>query len=323
VERRAFMGMLVGGLLVAPIVAEGQPARTAYRIGKLYGGDPGGLGAALLQGLRELGYTEGQNIVFERRSADGRPDRLPGLAAELVHLKVDVIVTSGPDAIRAAQRASRTIPIVAAIMHEPVAFGFVASYARPGSNITGLAFQDSDLTTKRLQLLKETLPGLFHVAALFDPNAGGLTALNRAQEAARLLGFTLQALEVKSPPDLTRAFDAARRKQAQALLQLASPFFSAHRREISDLAIQNRIPATCEQRMFVQAGCLMSYGPDFNDMFRRSASFVDKILKGAKPAVLPIEEPTKFELVINLKTAKALGLTIPPSLLARADEVIQ
>ena len=165
-----------------------------------------------------------------------------------------------------------------------------------------------------------------HVQQICQPDAGPrqpITDKRNVQLEIRLLGFTLQALEVKSPPDLTRAFDAARRKQAQALLQLASPFFSAHRREISDLAIQNRIPATCEQRMFVQAGCLMSYGPDFNDMFRRSASFVDKILKGAKPAVLPIEEPTKFELVINLKTAKALGLTIPPSVLARADEVIQ
>ncbi len=328
--RRGWVAALATSVavLAAPVAVVAQPVSPMSKIphlGLLRNGSPPGGNSeeAFRRGLRELGYVEGQTILLEWRWAEGRPERLPGLAAELVRLPADVIVTSGPDAIRAAQRATGTIPIVAAVMHEPVAFGFVARLARPGGNITGLSFQDSDLSTKRLDLLKEMLPRLSHVAALWDPVGGGELARRAAEEAARSLGLKLQVLEIRRPEDLAGAFDAARKGRAQALIQLSSPFFSSHRRAIGDLAIKGRLPTTCEQAQFVDAGCLMAYGPSFDDMFRRAASYVDRILKGARPADLPVEQPTKFELTVNAKTAKAVGLTIPQSLLLRADRLIE
>lgn len=278
--------------------------------------------AAFRDGMRELGYLEGQNIVIEVRIADGRVDRLAPLAAELVQAKVAVIVTGGYLAIRAVQQASSTIPIAVAVMSDPVKEGFAASYARPGGNITGLAFQDPDLTAKRLEILKQVIPSLSRVAVLWDrgmpPNL-----LKATESAAHSLGLTLDVLPAENAEEVGRAFDTALKSKAQALFQVASPRFSVLREAISTAALEKGMPTSCEQRDFVRAGCLMSYGPSFDAMYHRAAYYVDKILKGAKPADLPIEQPTKFELVINLKTARALDLTIPPSVLGRTDEVIQ
>ena len=316
-------------ILAAPLAANAQKPGKIPLVGVLQGGqapdpsDPGDVLNAFRQGLRALGYVEGQNIAMAHRFAEGQFERLPELAAELVHLKVDVIVTGGPAAVRVAQHATSTIPIVVAVMHEPVAMGFIASFARPGGNITGLAFQDTDLSTKRLELLKEVVPQLSRVAVLWDPSDGGATALRATERAAQALGLQLHILEVRGPDDLARAFEAAEKARAQALIQLASPLFGAHLKTIVDLATKSRLPATCYRRAFVVAGCLMTYGPSFPDMWRRAAFYVDKILKGAKPADLPVEQPMAFELVINLKTAKALGLTISPSVLFQATEVVQ
>jgi len=272
--------------------------------------------------MRELGYIEGQNIVIEYRWAEGQPQRLPDLATGLVQLPVDVIVTSGPDGIRAAQRATNTIPIVMAVIHEPVALGFIKSFSHPGGNTTGLAFQDSELTTKRLQLLSETVPHLSRVAFLWDPVGGGILQRQAAEEAARLLGLEAQLLPVRAAKELETAFAEATRRRAQAVIQLASPMFSAYRPTIAALATKAGLPMSCETKDFVAAGCLMSYGPRFIDMFHRAAWYVDRILKGAKPADLPIEQPTRFELIISMKTAKALSLTISPSVLGGADDVL-
>jgi len=313
-------------LFATQFVADAQESGKLARIGILVPGSPSThnyVVEPLRQGLGELGYVEGLSFAIVHRWAEGKFDRLPGLAAELVRLKVDVIVAFGPPAIRAAQQATRAIPIVMAITHEPVAMGFVASLARPGGNITGMAFQDSELATKRLELLKAAVPVLSRVAALWDPSGGGPGALAATEHAAGSLGLKLGVVETAKPTDFDRAFESARRGGAQAMIQLASPLHSAHRRRIIDLAMNHRLPATCESAQFVHDGCLMSYGPKFPEMSRRAASYVDRILKGAKPADLPVEQPTRFELVINLKTAKALGLTIPQSLLLRADHVIR
>jgi putative ABC transport system substrate-binding protein len=227
------------------------------------------------------------------------------------------IVTSGPQAVDAAQRATRTIPIVMAVIQDPVTLGFVASLARPGRNITGVSFQDSDLVTRRLQLFKEAMPGVTRVAALWNPSGSDPTTLSAVKSAAASLGIGLQILEVRVAEDLPKAFDAAKQKRAQALVQLASPLFAAHRKTVLDLWEKGRFPATCQEGTFVVDGCLMAYGPSFLDMFRRAAYYVDRILKGAKPADLPVERATTFEFVINLKTARALGLTTPQSLLQR------
>jgi putative ABC transport system substrate-binding protein len=284
--------------------------------------------SAFGEGLRELGYGEGNSIAVEYRFAEGHDDRLPGLVAELVRMDVDVIIASGSRVVRVLQQATRTIPIVVAVVSDPVGAGFVSSFARPGGNITGLAFQDSDLVTKRLQLLKEIRPETSRVAVLYDPDApagGPPRVLKAMQEAARMLQLKLQVIEVRAqgPGAIELAFEVAKRGHAQALVQSASPFFNANRTTLAALALKARYPMTCEQRHFVTAGCLTSYGPDFDDMFRRTAAFVDKILRGAKPGDLPMEQPVKFELAVNLKIAKALGLTIPPSLLRRADQVIE
>jgi putative ABC transport system substrate-binding protein len=272
--------------------------------------------------MRELGYRERQHYTLEVKYGEGRVDRLPALAAEFVQDNVEVIVPAGYPAIRALQKATSTIPIVVAIMSDPVEEGFAASYARPGGNITGLAFQDAELTTKRLEILKEVVPSLSRVAVLWDPGMPK-SLLNATEAAARTLGLSLAVLTATNGPEVRTAFDTAIERNAQAMFQIASPRFSALRGAIADAALSARMPSACEQREFVIAGCLVSYGPIFDAMYRRAAFYVDKILKGTHPADLPIEQPTKFELVVNLKNAKMLGLTVSSKLLLRADEVIE
>jgi len=275
------------------------------------------------QAISELGDVEGQNIAFEIRSADGRPERLPGLAAELVRLKVDVLVASSNVAVAAAQKATTSIPIVMTNTSDPVALGFVASLARPGGNITGLTIQAPDVAGKTLQLLREAVPGLARSAVLWDTSFPGRQALSELEAAARALEIHLQLVEVGSPGEIEGAFDAVARDRTRAVFIAGSPMQFGERARIAELAVKRRLATMCVLREYVEAGCLIGYGASLVDGFRRAAYFVDRILKGAKPADLPVEQPTKFELVINLKTAKALGLTIPQSLLLRADEVIQ
>ena len=268
---------------------------------------------------------EGRTVTIEYRWAEGNPERLPSLATELVRLKCDVIGASGSPGVRAAQQATNTIPIVIlAILVDPVKAGFVASFSRPGGNITGVASQYEEIVAKQVQLLTEAIPGISRLGLLRDAgNPGARLTATAAADAAAQLGLNARLIEVRQPGEFESAFQAARAGRAQAIHILPSPFFSAHRRALIKLADTNRLPALYEFRQYVEDGGLMSYGVDIRDMYRRSASFVDRILKGARPGDLPIERPTKFELVINLKTAKALGLTIPPSLLARADQVIE
>ncbi len=328
-ERRTFMTMLTGGIVAAPLAAEAQQAAKIARIGYLAGNLAAAprLEEAFRQGLRDLGYVEGRNVVIEYRDAEGKLERLPALAAELVALKVDVIVAPSTPAALAAKQATRTLPIVFAVAADPVASGLVTSLARPGGNVTGLSILAPELVGKRLELLTQAVPGVSRVAVLWQP--GGLgertekDMLKGAEVAARALGVRLQFVEARGPADFDRAFSDMTRARAGALTVLASTMFFSERRRLVDLAAKNRLPAVYPWREYVDAGGLMSYGPNIADLFRRAATYVDKILKGAKPADLPVEQPTKFELVINLKTAKALGLTIPPSVLGRADEVIQ
>jgi putative ABC transport system substrate-binding protein len=278
--------------------------------------------AAFRQGLRDHGYVEGQNIVIEYRAAEGRAERLPELAADLVRLQVAVIVTSGPQPIRAVTQATTTIPIVMAISPDPVEAGLVASLAHPGGNLTGLSVMAPEFQAKRLQLLKEAVPGVSRVAVLW--NAASPGARWRAMQApARALGIALQSLAVHSPDDFDRAFEAAIRDRAEALYAMSDPLIGSHTAQIIAFAARHRLPTTFEHREYAEAGGLMAYGPNLQAMFHRAAAFVDKILKGAKPGDLPIERPTRFELVINLKTAKVLDLPMPPILLLQADEVIK
>jgi putative ABC transport system substrate-binding protein len=315
--------------LAAPLAAEAQQATTVARIGYLLSNPAANphLHEAFRQGLRDLGYVEGRNLVIEYRSAEGKLERLPALAAELVALKVDVIVAPGTPAALAAKQATRTLPIVFAAVGDPVTSGLVTRLARPGGNVTGLSVLLPELVGKCLERLKQAVPGVSRVAVLWQP--GGLgertekDMLKRAEVAARALGVRLQFLEARGPADFDRAFSDMTRARAGALTVLASNMLLGERRRLVDLAAENRLPAVYTWREFVDAGGLMSNGPDLADSFRRAATYVDKILKGAKPGDLPVEQPTKFELVINLKTAKALGLTIPPSLLGQADQVIQ
>jgi ABC-type uncharacterized transport system substrate-binding protein len=279
---------------------------------------------AFRQGLRELGYVEGKNIFIEVRSAEGKLDRLPSLAAELVRLKVDVIVATGPRPTRAAKAATSTIPIVMTYDDDPVGSGVVASLARPGGNVTGLATLAPEISGKQLELLKEVVPKLSRVAVLGDAiRPGTPQALREINVAADGIGVQLQYLEVRGPKDVETAFRAASKERADAVLVLASPVLTPQRKQVIDLAAQSRLPAMYARRESVENGGLMSYGVSIPDLFRRAAIYVDKILKGAKPADLPIEQPKKFELVINLKTAKQIGLTIPPNVLARADKIIK
>jgi putative tryptophan/tyrosine transport system substrate-binding protein len=327
--RRAFIAVLAGGLLAAPRVPEAQQAVKVARIGYLaanLAANPH-LQEAFRQGLRDLGYVEGRNVVIEYRFAEGKFERFPALAAELVALKVDVIVAPGTPAALAAKQATRTLPIVFPVAVDPVQSGLVASLARPGGNVTGLSALIPELVGKCLEQLTQAVPGVSRVAVLWQP--GGIDErteqdqLKGAEVAARALGVRLQFVEARGPADLDRAFSDMTRARAGALTVLTSVMFVNERRRLVDLAAKNRLPAVYAQREFVDAGGLMAYGPNLADLFRRAATYVDKILKGAKPGDLPVEQPTKFELAINLKTAKALGLTMPPSLLQRADEVIQ
>jgi len=315
------------GLLTAPLAAEAQQAAKVARIGILPPGpisERAHLWAAFRQGLRELGYVEGQNITLVFPSGEVRPERLPHLAAELVSLKVDVIVAATAVAVHAAKEATKTIPIVMPVTTDPVETGLVASLARPGGNITGLTPIASELSGKRLQLLKTVVPGASRIAVLSNPTSPGVPPQMRATEvAARALGVQLQSLEVRGPDDFETAFQAATKGRVAALIALDDPLVFTHRIRIVKLTARSRLPAMYGLTGFVEAGGLMSYGPNLADMYRRAATYVDKILKGAKPADLPVEQPTKFEFVVNLKTAKALGLTIPQSVLIRADEVIQ
>ena len=326
-DRRAFISGITVGLLAAPLAAGAQQATKIPRVGVFVPGSPSGdqfqqLRQAFVKGLRDLGWIEGQTVVIEMRWGEGRIDEFPRIASELVALPVDVIVTWGPQVIRAAQQATATVPIVMAVVHEPVAFGFVKSLARPGGNITGLSFQDSELGTKRLELLKTIVPRMRRVALLWDPGGGGEIGVRAMKASAQKLGLATQVLEVRRQEDFGPAFASAR-NQGDAVIQIASPFLATYRSRLIELAAAQRLPMTCETKLFVTEGCLMAYGPDFSEMSHRAAAYVDKILKGAKPADLPVQQPTKFELVINLKTAKALGLTIPQSLLQRADQLIE
>ncbi len=326
----AFAAALTLTLLATPLAAEAQQATKVPRVGFLSGislSDPQlqlYLGA-FRQRLHELGYVEGQSIEIHYRSAEGKYQWLPDLAAELVRLKVDVIVASGgAPVVQAAQHATTTIPIVMTSVGDPVAAGLVASLARPGGNITGLAIMSPELVGKHLELLREVVPKISRVAVLWNPaNPGNASQLREAAVAALALGVWLQPLEARAPAAIDRAFTAMTKERVGALLVLADSMLIAHRERIADLAAKSRLPAVYGNRLHVEAGGLMAYGANFLDISRRVGSYVDRILKGAKPADLPVEQPTKFELVINMKTAKALGLTIPRSLLLRADQVIE
>ncbi len=279
---------------------------------------------AFRQGLRELGYVEGQNIAIEFRWAEGKYDRLPGLAAELVRLKVNVIVAGGASAIQAAKQATETIPIVMVSVSDPVAAGFVASLARPGGNITGSSLMLPDLVGKQLELLKEVVPKLSRVAFLGNPaNPTYAPLLRHGQDAARASGVRLQPLEARDLSEIDKAFAAITTERADAVIVLADTILVNHRTRIADHAVRRRLPTMFGVSEHAEAGGLLVYGPSLSDGFRRAATYVDKIRKGAAPADLPVEQPAKFELVINVKTAKALGLTIPPALLQRADQVIE
>ena len=302
-----------------------QPARI-LRIGILVTSSASFISArveAFRQQLRTLGYVEGKNIVIEYRYAEGKPERLPDLAAELVRLKVDVIVTVGGPSVLAAKKASSTIPIVFADSGDPVGSGFVSSLARPGGNITGLSIMAPDLNGKRLELLKEAFPKVVRVAFLWEGGARGNQTLTETEAAAKALSVKLLSLEVRSLDDFDSAFARAKRDGAQALITVAGPLVNTQQSQVLDFAAKNRMPAMYPTSELVEAGGLMSYAPTDADLWRRAADFVDRILKGAKPADLPVEQPTKFEFVINLKTAKQIGLTIPPNVLARADKVIK
>ena len=327
-ERRTFMAMLAGGIVVAPFVAEAQQAAKVARIGYLaLNLAPGPLIEAFRQGLRDLGYVEGRNVVIEYRNAEGKPERFPALAAELVALKVDVILVGSTPQALAAKQATKTIPIVFTGTADPVGSGLVTSLARPGGNVTGLSNLAAELVGKRLEQLTQAVPGVSRVAVLWQPGVLGdrteKEMLKAADVAARALGVGLQFVEARGPADFDRAFSDMTGTRAGALTVLPSSMFSSERRRLVDLAAKNWLPVVFPFREFADAGGLMSYGPNLADLLRRAAPYVDKILKGAKPADLPVEQPNKFELVINLRTAKALGLTIPPSLLARADQVIE
>ena len=324
--RRIFIFTLTVGMLVAPLAADAQPPVKVWRIGWLIPGDPSRLPMleGFRQGLRELGYVECKNLVIDLRAAEGRYERLPRLAAELISLKPDVVVAVSTPTALAAKDATRTIPIVMIAVGDPVGTGLVGSLARPAGNITGVSLFNTELSGKGLQLLKEALPKVSRVAFLWNSlNPQSAVILKETQIAAAALGVTLQPLGVRGPEDLQSALAAMTRERAGALVVVPDQMFTSNRTSIIGFAATNRLPAMYFAREYVEAGGLMSYGPNLYENYRRAATFVDKILKGAKPAELPVEQPTKFELVINLKTAKTLGLTIPQSILIRADHVIQ
>ena len=319
--------VLCGWLCAFGVTAHAQQTKKIPRIGFLGTASPSIISArleAFRQGLRELGYIEGKNIVVEYRWAEGKLDRQPDLAAELVRLKVDVIVTAGPTSTRPVKEATSTIPIVMAFDTDPIGNGFVASLARPGGNVTGLSSLAPELSGKQLELLKETLPKLSRVAVLgSSSNPGNAQAVREAELAAGAFRVALQPLDILGPQDIETAFRQARKERAGAIVVLQSPVATNQRIQITDLAAKNRLPAMYDRVEFVEDGGLMTYSVSSTDLFRRAATYVDKILKGAKPADLPVEQPKKFEFIINLKAAKQVGLTIPPTVLARADKVIR
>ena len=318
-DRRHFLLTSLASALAAPLAARAQRAGKVYRIGVL-----GTVFEPLRQSLREAGFSEGLNLAIEWRDAEGKAERFDDLAAELVRLSVDVIVATVPAAALAAKRSTASIPIVMVNTPDPVQLGLVASLGRPGGNVTGTTTLSADLSNKQLELLREAVPRASRIAVLWNPsNPWHPLALKGAEAAARTLAVQLQIVEARSPEQLDNAFAAMSRERAGAVLVLADPMTFFHRKRLADLAAKRRLPAMYGVRGYVEAGGLVSYWANQEDLYRRTGIYVARILKGAKPGDLPIEQPTRFELVINLKTAKALGLTIPPSLLARADEVIQ
>ncbi len=329
IQNRKWAGLfaIVVTLTVCGARVEAQPLKKVPRVGFLIGGSASatsGRTEAFRQGLRELGYVEGKNIVIEYRYAEGKLDRLPALAAELVRLKVDVIVTAGPSPTRPAKEATATIPVVMTQDNDPVANGFVASLARPGGNITGLSTLAPEISGKRLELMKEIIPKLSRVTVFGTSTMPGHAQSSREIElAAGAFKVQVQHLDVLGPKDIETAFRAASKERADAVLTLNSPILNSHRPQLVELAVRNRLPAMYARRESVEDGGLVFYGVSLLDLDRRAAAYVDKILKGAKPGDLPVEQPTKFEFIINLKAAKQIGLTIPPNVLARADKVIR
>jgi putative tryptophan/tyrosine transport system substrate-binding protein len=326
-DNKILFWLLAAFFLATVSLADAQQAAKVPRIGYLHGGSTrrGIFHNDFFQGLRELSYVEGKNILIEYGLAERKLDRLPVVAAELVGLKVDIIVAAGgTEPALAAKKATKTIPIVFTSVADPISAGLVESLARPGGNITGLSNIAAELSGKRLELLKETNPKFSRVAVLWNPEIQNLTReFKESQAAARALGLQLQSLEVRGPEDFESAFKAAADRRAGALLVPSGQFFTRHRAKLAELAVKSRLLAIYADREYVEAGCLMSYGPSLADQYRRAATYVDKILKGRKPAELPVEQPTKFEFVINLKAAKQIGVTIPPNVLARADRVIK
>ncbi len=318
--RRRYSLMLLGAAVVGPVTAFAQSAKER-RIGVLLTRPE--RQEIFRHAMRDLGHVEGQNVRFEFRP-NTISDRLPGFVRELLELNVEVIVAAGSQSVRAAQQATRTVPIVMAPASDPVGTGFVESLARPGGNTTGISLLSTDLSAKRLELLKETIVSFSRATVLWDPDdPPAALALRETERAARELGIALQVIGVKQVPEFDAAFATAVSGSSEAIVVLSAPVLSINAARIGDLAIRNRLPSIGISSDMAQEGCLLSYGPSFDYVFRRAAAYVDKILKGAKPGDLPVEQPTKLELVINLKTAKAIGLTIPPSIFARADEVIE
>ena len=325
ISRRAFLGTVAGGLLVAPLAVDAQQPGKVWRIGLLDGGEglesPGSKG--FRTGMRELGYVEGINFVIDVRFAQGRFERLRAFARELVTAKPDVIVANGTQAAEAAKAETTIIPIVV-LVSDPVGTGLVRNLARPGGNITGLTLNMADIGAKRLQLFKEALPRLLHVAVLWNSaDPPRVLEFKEIDDAARKLGINVRSIEIRHEDEFDRGLAEVVRRGTDAIVVLTDPFMRIHRARVINFATNHRIPVLSGYRLWAESGALMTYGPEFFDVARRMAGHVDKILKGARPGDLPVEQPTKFEFVINLKTAKALGLTIPQSLLLRADEVIQ
>ena len=322
-DRRTFLGALASAFLAAPLAAAAQPAGKVWRVGSLSTGVSTGsnIRPLLSEGLQALGYVEG-SFILELRYAEGRVDRLPALAVELVQLNVDVIVAWGGEPMAAVRQAASRMPIVMVARGDPVAIGLVASLAKPGGNITGMTIGGPELAGKRLELLREALPGLSRVAVLRDPTSEP-AILQETESAARALNLRTLVFTVRAPADFDGVFQAAVRQRAEAVLVNETSMLTGNVAKLAELAARSRLPAVGVFSSSAQAGFLMSYGPEVSDLVRRVATYVDKILKGARPGDLPIEQPTKFALVINLKTAKSLGLTIPPSLLQRADQVIE
>jgi putative ABC transport system substrate-binding protein len=325
VSKSIFRSIFCAILFALSMPVEAQEAKKVSRIGFLGSGTASSMASrtqSFRHGLRDLGYIEGKNILIEYRFADGNDHRFPDLAAELVGLKPEVLIASGSPGIRALMKATHTIPIVMAAIGDAVGSGFVKSLAQPGGNVTGLSFLDPDITTKRLEILKETLPRITHVAVLRYGGSGN-QSLDATLAASQPLKVQLQIFSIRAAAEFDGVFVAAKKSGVEAVHVLASAILFAHRKRLVELSARHRLPGIYENKEFVQAGGLLSYGANFDDLFRRAATYVNKILKGAKPADLPVEQPTKFEFFVNLKTAKQMGLTIPPNVLARADRVIR